>query len=400
MKTVWDDQVKGLHLRTRDTGHQAYYFFYRTKSGIQRRPKIGNYPEITVQEARKRAKGIADLVAQGIDPKGDWDLLKEELTVEKLFIKTWNGYWNKERFNESRWSTEVMKLWKNHLSPTFGRLKLSEVTPIRVRKWHAEYEHGARTTANRALSILSRMFSYAEEEEFRTQNTNPCRLVTKFRERKRKRYATEQEIRLIHEVLQREASSNPRAVAFIYILMFSGSRPRAIERATHEQLIRHNGYGILTFKGKTSHETGDDEQVILPPPAMKILDQLEPSKDGTLLGIKMPRDFWMKIKKEVGCKDLWARDWRRTFATIGLSNGIEVGMIGELLNHKSAQTTKVYAKLIENEKLNVSFRIAQMIQALASTSKELQAQVQNEQDQKTSDPLSLCLHPNHRPNES
>lgn len=397
-KTIWDEQVKGLHLRTRDTGHQAYYFFYRTKSGIQRRPKIGNYPEITVQEARKRAKGIADLVAQGIDPKGDWDLLKEELTVEKLFIKTWNGYWNKDRFNESRWSKEVMMLWKNHLSPTFGRLKLSEVTAIRVRRWHADYEHGARTTANRALSILSRMFSYAEEEELRSQHTNPCRLVTKFTERKRKRYATEQEIRLIHEVLQREASNNPRAVAFIYILMFSGSRPSAIERATREQLTRHNGYGILTFKGKTSYETGDDEQVILPPPAMKILDQLEPSKDGTLLGIKMPRDFWMKIKNEVGCKDLWARDWRRTFASIGLSNGIEVGMISELLNHKSAQTTKVYAKLIQTEKLNASLKIAQMIEALISV--EHQAQVQSEPDQKTSDSLSLDPHPSLLPNES
>jgi site-specific recombinase XerD len=38
---------------------------------------------------------------------------------------------------------------------------------------------------------------------------------------------------------------------------------------------------------------------------------------------------------------------RRTFATVALSNGVPIGQVGELLGHASTQTTKIYAKLLE-----------------------------------------------------
>jgi hypothetical protein len=89
------------------------------------------------------------------------------------------------------------------------------------------------------------------------------------------------------------------------------------------------------------------------------------------LGIKMPRAFWKRIQNETGCKDLWARDLRRTMATVGLSNGVALGVIGKLLNHKSNQTTEIYAKAFETKKIEavevIADELVQIIRGLDET---------------------------------
>jgi len=235
--------------------------------------------------------------------------------------------------------------------------------------------HKHPVTANRSLEVLSKMMSFAEEFGLKALGTNPCKL-TKFKAKKRNRYATVDEIRSIAAILDREAEANPSAVAFIYLLMFTGSRPRAIERATWSQLkhttINGQKYGMLTFQGKTSEETGEVETVVLPPQAMMAIDKLPKVRGGTITGINMPRRLWRKIQEEVGCQDLWMRDLRRTFATIGMSDGIGASTIGEVLNHRSTQTTKIYAKLMQNSKMEAASQIANQMAKLMLNEEVLQ----------------------------
>jgi integrase len=140
--------------------------------------------------------------------------------------------------------------------------------------------------------------------------------------------------------------------------MFTGSRPIAIERATWSQLelVKSSSktYGILTFDGKSG-----EEKVVIPGFVISVLTSLPTSN--TLTGINMPKSFWKKVRVEAGCPDLWIRDWRRTFASIGLSNGFSMDAIGEVLNHKSTQTTKTYAKLFDRSRIDTSLEIAQVL---------------------------------------
>lgn len=371
MSAIWDKgdgAVSGLHIKTTATGRQSFFLYYRTRAGVQRRPKIGSIPEVSLGEARKRARKLLARVAVGEDPKGQWNVEKAEATVQELFELTWEAHWAKDRFSESGWAREVRRNYDNHIAPTFRHNKLSDVTAKRVREWHAGFS-SSPIAGNRSLEVLSKMFNFAEEQELRPQNTNPCSLVAAFKEKKRKRFATLQEIEAVGRILAREALISPRAVAFLYLLIYSGSRPRAIERATWQQLERTeiNGqpFGVLTFHGKSSEETGEDETVVLPPPAMRIIDQL--SKDSnTITGVKMPRALWAKVREEAGCPDLWARDWRRTFATVGMSGGLGMDTISEVLNHRSTQTTKVYARLMQDARIRVTAAIAERMESLLS----------------------------------
>lgn len=371
---LWDNEgslaVKGLHLRVNANGTKSFLLYYVSKQGNQRRPKIGVFGQCTLAEARSRAKMLMSKVAVGEDPKGEWDEKKKELTVNDMFEKTKSGYWSQDRFKESKWGNKVENFYKNHIKDTFGNTKLSEVTPNKVRNWHDSVKEKALHSANRSLEVLTKIFNYAEQTEIRPVGTNPCAGIKHHTEVSRERFATIAELKKLTDLLDKEMEHSPRPATFLYVMLYTGSRPIALRRAKWSQVRfckeGDEQYGVLTFKGKTTAKTGKQESVVLPPQIMKMLLALPAMEDGSLLGIKLPERMWQKIRKKAGCTDLWARDFRRTFATLAMSGGENIGTIAELLNHKSTQTTKIYAKLMDETKVKAALRIADKIETMLS----------------------------------
>lgn len=368
---VWDKNesgsVKGLHLRVLPSGSKAYYFVYTTKSGIQRRPKIGGYTEIDLGEARKRARTLSNRVSVGEDPKGQWDIQRAEKTVSEAFIGTLDGLWSQKRYIQSGRRAEVIRLFKLFPQGVTGQ-KLSDLTQKDIRVWHTWAEKPI--LANRALEVLSRVFTYSIEQGWCSQN--PCIGVKANIEKKRKRFATPEEIKLIGEKLYEQTKSGDwksEGALFLLGLLFTGSRPRVLELAEYKSLSRRpEGYAILDAKGKGTAESGENETVILPKQFLDLLDTYPRPKNGRIFGSSWKwRSVWNQIRTEVGCTDLWARDLRRTFATVGLSNGISIGAIGEVLNHKSAQTTKIYAKVFDQVKVETTSQIADRMEEIFNT---------------------------------
>lgn len=375
---LWDrgsqQSVTGLHCRVYKNNKRCWYIFYTTKTNIQRRPKIGEFPAMNVSDARMIAKKMKAAVQLGGDPALDIRHQRGDRSVEDLFNAIWKAHWDQERFHKSGYSAEMKHSFEKHVKPKFGSRKQSTLTASEIREWHQSFRDEKPFAGNQALKCLSRLFKYAEEHEWRPQGTNPCKLIKPFKERRRKRYATAEELAKIGVILEREAATFPEAVAFLYILLFSGARPRAIERATFNDLktveVDGEKFGVLVFNGKTTEETGEEEMVVLPPQAMRIIDQLPRKPGGTLTNRKMPRDLWAKIKKEVGCEDLWARDARRTFSTMGRTAGVSMDQIADLLNHKSTQTTKRYAQLEMTSRLAAAAQVASHMQKVLSAEKE------------------------------
>jgi site-specific recombinase XerD len=52
---------------------------------------------------------------------------------------------------------------------------------------------------------------------------------------------------------------------------------------------------------------------------------------------------------------------------VGLSNGISLSQLGELLGHKSAQTTKIYGKLMEDAAHQAAAGVAGHMQAMLTS---------------------------------
>jgi len=283
------------------------------------------------------------------------------MTVSALFKRVWSEHWSNDRFLKSGWSYEVERCFKVFIEPELGSFNINDMRAAIVRDWHIGLV-GTPTQANRALEVLSRMFQHAWEREWIADN--PCKRVKAFREKKRKRYATPDELRRIGALIAKYSSRWPRKTTFILALLLTGARPRSLERAQWSDLREQDGYGILSFKGKGTEITGEFEQVIFPPMLMAQIKELGKPLDGSLMGCSMPNGLWDRIRQEAICPDLWMRDCRRTFATVGLSNGADLGLIGELLNHKSTQTTKIYAQLLDSRRIKAAGEIANQMSEL------------------------------------
>jgi integrase len=97
---------------------------------------------------------------------------------------------------------------------------------------------------------------------------------------------------------------------------------------------------------------------------MDMIKNLPKRQDGLIFGIGLPGYLWRKIRKEAGCEDLWARDFRRTFATVGMSNKVDMKVIGKLLNHHSQQTTDRYALLDNSARLEAVSAISAKLDSI------------------------------------
>jgi integrase len=292
------------------------------------------------------------------------------MTIAELYIHCWTNHWNKPRYQRSRWAKVVEGYYRLNIGPAFGDMDIKDLSPKMIRTWLKTYEEKPYS-GNRSLGVLSRMFTLAEEEEFIPVGSNPCSAVSQLPEYKRDRYATEEELKRVIEILAKKSQhlkSRPGA-AFLMCLLLTGSRPIAIKRAKRSDIryFDHNGetWGMITFMGKSSISTGQKEKVLLPPRILELMNQIREPKDGSLFGTTRSRTLWKNVIKEAGCPDLWSRDLRRTFATIGMSAGVGMDVVGELLNHNSTQTTKIYAKLMDSARVNAVQTITDQIRKLS-----------------------------------
>lgn len=326
-----DATVRGLHLRCFPES-KGFYLYYRTKAGKERKPKLGDHGAITLAQARKAAQQMLAEVASGGDPAGKQAQARAEPTVTDL----WDEYWKRHGSKKKSGATDQRE-WRLHLEPRFGRMKLSEVSFSQVADMAEAMAH-TPIEANRVLALFSTMWNFAHRPLEWTQR-NPVKGVKRYKEVKRRRYMKGEEAARIAELLDANAAENPASVAFLYLLILTGARRGEIAAARWDWL---KGSAIHLPDSKTGEKV-----VYLPPQAMEVIDRL-PRTSGTLTGILTPQKLWERLRREAGCPDLRMHDLRHSFASAALSAGLSLAQIGELLGHKSTQTTKRYAHLVDD----------------------------------------------------
>lgn len=230
-----------------------------------------------------------------------------------------------------------------------GNSLATKLTKEKVTRWHAVFKNNP-ILGNRCLEVLSRMYSYILEAETGVIKQSPCVGIKHLRETKRFRRATQSEAKRIGEILLRDKDTYPLAVAYLNTLMLTGCRPKDLERIRWSDLetteVNSEIFGVVRFAGKSTSASGEDEVIIFPPKVLAIINTFSRKASTDLIfNCRAPKDYWAKIRTEMGATDLWMRDLRRTFASAGFSTGIDLNVISECLNHKSTQTTKIYAKL-------------------------------------------------------
>lgn len=360
MQTDYDDKVTGLHLRTFPSGRKVYYLYYRTKTGQQRRPKIGD-DIIGIAKARSIAKDMLAKVAAGGDPTAEAKAARAAPTVAELCERYLADHASKKK---PRSQAEDEAQINNYVLPMLGSKKVWDVKAEDVERIRSRLT-SKPIRFNRLHALLSKIFTLAEKWGFREVGSNPCRHIQRYKENKRRRYLRQAEAPVIAKLLNEAEVTHPREVLFIYLLILSGARPDEIERARPEWIERKNGGGILHLPDS---KTGQ-RAVYLPPAAMNLIDQVK--GDITVTGVAKPRYFWEKMRTAAGCPDLRLYDLRHTFASAALAAGYSLEQIGELLGHSSTQTTKRYAHLMTHVAQKAAADTGRVIQGMLDAPSQL-----------------------------
>lgn len=370
-------KVNGLTLVIRQKV-KSWTLYYRTKDGRERRPKFGTFPELSVDRARATARELLQEVAKGNDPSRDWKTGRTSPTVSKLcdlYIK----HWLPRKVEAAR--IEDTRKIETMIRPVLGRLRVDEVTIDDVEKflenvYRRKYQRAAGKSyskaevtpvvANHTRAILSKMFNLARQrwDMIPADKPNPVEGAKRYSRRKRKRFAKPHELQAIHAAMETRRAAYPLHWACVMVIFFTGARVNEIKGAKHSQ---RDGDTIRLSEHKTVEKTEDDRVIVLPAPALAVLDSIPPDPSGYIFGTKALKKFWDGVRKEAGCPDLQMLDARRTFASMAQSMGYSKDDMGDVFNHADPSTTDHYAWLFDDVKVEIANKTAAAIEHTMKT---------------------------------
>lgn len=362
-KPLKDHVVKGLELHAGVRG-KTWRFYYRSAAGIQRRPKVGDYPAFSLEDARKLAGEWYEIVKRGGDPSGERQTYRQSPTVAE-FCDTYLTDWAGQQDDASTLKEKKSKI-KVHIKPSkLGKLKVVDVKLADINalletvaepsilpsktKRGLEFNRrkGGKTAARHVRSLLSSIFAYAEHDDvkLRPRGTNPVKDAKTYSKQKRRRHMEGSEAPAVAHALDALASEYPQRVAALWVILLAGTRVTELISARRSQL---KGNVLVLAEHKTDH-TGDERVIVLPRQALALLETLPDDNSGFLFGQGLTRynvyTVWAKARSLAGCPDLRVQDFRRTFASAAKSAGRSIETIGELFGHRNSSTTDAYAWL-------------------------------------------------------
>jgi integrase len=343
---LWD-KVRGLGCRITAAGAKSFILDYRTKTGRHRRHTIGKVADgWTVGAARAEAKELRKKIDQGLDPMAEVQAGRDAPTVADLCQRFTEEHLPKLRpLTQRDYKAAIEKL----ILPKLGAAKVAEITYAEVDALHRKITKGSATKdgapyrANRAVALLSKMFSLAIKWTWRTDN--PCKGIERNQEDKRERYLKDDELDRLGAAL--EQCQDRQSVMMIQILLLTGCRSGEVKTMRWGDLDLTKGVWV---KPASNTKQKKLHRVPLLAPALELLGTIEPEGEYVFPGDQGGHrgDFkktWAKVCRVAGIEGCRIHDIRHSFASLAVTAGYSLPTIGRLLGHSSPQTTARYAHL-------------------------------------------------------
>lgn len=360
-ETLRDTELKGFGARRQ--ADATSYFLLKRIDGRLRWMTIGKHGQPwTAESARKEAHRLLGQIASGGDPA----TLKQE-RLENPTLKEASAQFMLDHGPRlkpgSRIKYEI--LLRLYLVPAFGARRLVDIKRSDVLRFHSKHA-GKASTANYCVAILSKIMSWAEEHGYRPERSNPCFGIQKYRENKRQRYLSRDELARLGKVLSTVAAESLESlyvVAAIRLLMLTGARVGEI-LTLKWSFVDLERRVLLLPDSKTGQKT-----IALNSLAVDVLRELPRVQDNPhvivgrfdrahLINLQKP---WRRIRTMAELDGVVLHDLRHHFASEAAQAGGSLPMIGKLLGHKHAMTTARYAHLAEDPSRQLNQKVGDAI---------------------------------------
>jgi len=274
----------GLYLLVGPNGSKGWRLAYR-HGGKEKLISLGRYPEVSLQDARKRRDEARALLATGADPSAERQAQKARSQIQatntfQVLVAEWLSLKAESlapvTHNKARWMLETFAL------PHLGPLPVDSITPPDVLKALRVIETSGRLeTMHRTKARISEVFRYAIATGRAT--SDPCRDLRGALKAKRptRHFAALTDVKQIGELLRAIdgycGSHEVRAALKLAPLLFA--RPGELRSAQWPQFDLEGDTPTWRYhvsKTKTDHIVPLSVQVVA------ILRELQPLTDNSL----------------------------------------------------------------------------------------------------------------------
>ena len=347
---TWDAVVPGFGLKVTPTGSKSFLLQYKAQ-GRTRRLTIGPCHAWSTKDARSEAAKAKTEISRGVDPQA-------AKMKEKTFWTVAEGLAHWLEYGGEKWAErttiEYIGSFENHVLPVVGRIKVRELTIADCERIKTRAKKGGRYAANRALGALSSMLSFCQRRD-QLGAINPAKLVERYREESRERFLSAEELARLGEVMAEEATRAPISVGALRLLALTGMRSSEVSTLQWSAVDFEAGtINLTSFKGdqqskrkvKVVHLSAPALEVLQTAESWRTNDYVFPSVYVTgkahVIDLTAP---WVRIRKAAGLDDVRIHDLRHGFASVAVSGGQSLPIIGKLLGHARTATTERYAHL-------------------------------------------------------
>ena len=340
-QTYFDTKVDGLYLIVRAGGSKAFWIRGRIY-GEQKKIKIGKFPDLSIENARKRAEEYKGKIAVDQNPVEEKIRLTNDITFGRMFEDFIENY---AKSHKKSWRDDVSAV-NNHL-PHWKNKRASSITRTDVREIHLKFGNaGHKVGANRLLEKIKAIYNKAIANGW--IGSNPAIGVDKFKEKSKDRILTLDEIPKFFRAL--EAEHKRTVKDFILVGLFTAVRKTNILTMQWKDLKLDAEIPTWVIE-----ETKNGESHIVPLPKilaelLKARKKLNPESPYVFAGegkdgyFKDPKKAWKRILKDAGIEKLVIHDLRRTLTTTASDQKANELTVKNILGHTSGSVTSIYSR--------------------------------------------------------
>lgn len=228
-------------------------------------------------------------------------------------------------------------------------IRKNDIEEVRRKRMATATQHGGQrqpATINREINVLSKVFSYAVENELLAYN--PCRTVKALRmNNERTRYLNEDEQRRLLNVMK----DCPLTKNIVFFAINTGMRRSEIFNLKWFDIdLERKAIQVRQSKNGKPRSIPMNEEIyslISSLPKISVYVFPSPKTNGRLNNTK--RSFNGAVK-QAGIENFTFHDLRHTFATRLADKNVPLSVLAELLGHSDIRMTKRYAHATEKAK--------------------------------------------------
>jgi integrase len=338
-RTVLFEEGTGFGLRLEPSGRKSFIFFYwfnGKKEGVT----LGQYPKLSLTDARAIVAKIKQKLERGEDPRVE---IKEIQRVNRNFYTVGDlcqEYIERHaKVKKKSWKEDQRILGKD-IIPIWNRRKASDVKRKDViNLLDIIVGRGAEIQANRTLAVIRRMFSFAVERDI--LEFSPCNGVkAPAKENIKDRVLLDEEIKTLWNQLDECKSMDRRIALSLKLMLITGQRKIECLHLKHSE-IDNSGWWTIP---KEISKNSKPHRVFLSPKANEVITlakELLPESDWVFPSPRTGKPFigssidhaLRDIKaQEIIKVDFTPHDLRRTASTMMTSMGIPLPTVSKILN--------------------------------------------------------------------